>query len=225
MTTRRDVLRGTGAVMLLSGVAGCLGGNDDSTDGEDASDNETDEESNFPDENERRDRNDTDSDGELNEGSSENETGGEGEENDTDGGPGNESNETDETEEDRVPDKNETEPDRDQYEQQEEREIVELPEDTVDVELQAEQMPESDSATGGLRLHGSVTNTSDQYVDTVDLDLSIYDENEEYIGADIITVGDLDPDESADVDRTISAYDLQGQPDSIEIDKMVYGPE
>lgn len=218
MTTRRDILKGTGATTLTLGLAGCLNrlpfvgsdeeDDDEETDHEDDHDDaERDEQEDSP---EDTDEDDTDEDD------------AEDADQETDDEANDDENEDeDEEEEDTVPDREDVEPDEDEYEDHEQREVVER--DPSDIEIDVTGTREEN---GTVLITGAVTNVSEEYIDAVDIRFEFQDDAGESVGRQLVNVHDIDGGESVEFEEEIFDSELGGPVEAIEITSIeVYGFE
>lgn len=141
----------------------------------------------------------------------------EGEDEDDEESDGVDEEEEEEDPEDQLtPDEEDIEPNRDEYERHERREYEERSED--DVEVTAEAHDDGTVVT----VEGSVENVSDEPIDAVDLDSSLYGPGDEYLGATRTSVQELAPGESEAFESSTEAGDVVGEIEYIDMAATVY---
>ena len=206
---RREYLT-TGTFIGLLATAGCLGWRD-SGDAGDAEDDDqgTDADTDDP-------ETDTDPEDEYDDHSDDYD-----EEEDEDEDRDDEEKQEDEEDDgdDPYPDEEDTEIDRDQYDDhdQEREERIERDSDAIEVEADADV-----DDYGGLTIEGTVTNVSDEPVDRVRLEISVFDPDDEYLWGDTVGIEDLAPGASEGFESGWTADEERGELGSVEIEETVY---
>lgn len=205
---RREFLA-TGVFVGTIATAGCLswfGSNESNSDADENTDGESDADS-ASDQSE-----DDDGDPDSDQG-----TGDEGEQEDDIDKNGTEDDEQDDTDDELYPDEEDTEIDRDQYDEPEQRETTERDDDDVEIEATYDV-----DDMGNLTISGTVTNVSDEPIDAVDLNLSVYDPEDEYLWGEIVGVEDLDSGAREAFEGGWAADEERGEVDHVEIVPTVY---
>lgn len=130
----------------------------------------------------------------------------------------NETTSEDTTERQQHPDENATEINRDAYDENYGAyETTARDPGAVEITADAQQAPD-----GTLLVSGTVTNVSDRAIDVVDIELVFYGTNDEYLSATLITVHDLESDESREFETQLTTGTIGGTPARIEINRRVY---
>lgn len=229
MTTRRDILKGTGATTLTLGLAGCLNRlpfvGSDAEDEDEDQDQERDDagETDHEDDHDNAESSEQEDDPEDTDEDDTDEDDAEDADQETDDEANDDENEDedDDVEEDTVPDREDVEPDQDDYEDHEQREVVER--DPSDIEIDVMGTREEN---GTVLITGAVTNVSEEYIDAVDIRFEFQDDAGESVGRQLVNVHDIDAGESVEFEEEIFDSELGGPVEAIEITSIeVYGFE
>ena len=209
---RREFLA-TGVFVGTLATAGCLGwfrsnGSDDEADGG------TDDESDADSASDQSEDDDGDPDSDQGTDDEDEQEGNEGIDEDENG---TEDDEQEDVDDELYPDEEDMEIDRDHYDEPESRETTGRDDDDVEIEATYDV-----DDIGNFTISGTVTNVSDEPIDAVDLDLSVYNPEDEHLWGETVGVEDLDSGASEKFEGGWAADEERGEVDHVEIVPTVY---